>query len=118
VTVRLGPDERRSSTETAERLVALELVSGVVRSLAAERCGADGAVTVTAKPLALDRCTAALHDRDGARVRRLSPLATPDTELGAPAGEDGIRWRIGADDLPAGATVRVTCRPPGAGEGE
>ena len=98
--------------------VALELAAGAVQSLAAERCGPSGPVTVTARPVGADRCTATLHDQVGALVRRLSPLAEDGAEAGNPAGAERTRWRIGADELPTGATVRVTCRPPAVAERE
>jgi hypothetical protein len=99
--------------------VTLELESGAVRSLVAERCGADAPIIVTAGPMDGDRCGAMLHDNSGTLVRRLIPLPPSNGEVAVSPSGSEVRWQVTADILPpgGGAILRVNCRPFTPAEG-
>jgi murein DD-endopeptidase MepM/ murein hydrolase activator NlpD len=118
-TLRLDDGVRRAAPAPSDGLVTLELESGAVRSLVAERCGADAPIIVTGRPMDGDRCGAMLHDNAGALVRRLIPVRPPDGDVAVSPSGSEVRWQVGAEILPPdGGILRVTCRPYAPAEGE
>jgi hypothetical protein len=89
----------------------LEADPTVVRSLVAERCGADAPVTIVATATGEVRCSADLVGRTGSRrlTVALAPAgSTPAEQEGRPA----LRWTVEAKELQPGTVVRVTCVSP------
>ena len=108
--------ERAAGAPSQSSFVTLEADEDAIISLVAERCAADGPVTVIAKPVEGQRCIAALHGPGGELQRRLT-LQTDESTGNAARDPGEVRWLLSAAEVEPGAIVRLTCAPSQAGAG-